>query len=257
MSSNSSHMTDLEVITPTSDPGNYPRHLAIIMDGNNRWAKKHGVSGPEGHAAGVDSLREIVRTCSDLEVIEALTVFAFSSENWSRPNQEVEALMALLLKALIEEIPELNRNDVRMEIIGDRHLFSENLQKQMEEAEALTAQNKKMVLIIALNYGGRWDIVNAGQKLAKKIEQGEIRPEDITEEQFQQQLCLGQYPMPDLCIRTGDEQRISNFLLWQLAYSELYFSDRYWPDFKPEDLKEILLWYQKRQRRFGGRIEEV
>lgn len=232
-----------------------PRHIAIIMDGNNRWAQAHGLSSAKGHAAGVGALREIVRACADYEAIDILTVFAFSSENWSRPSGEVEALMGLLLTALIEEIPELNENHVRMEIIGDRSHFSEQLQLQMAEAEALTSGNKKMVLAIALNYGGQWDIVNAARKLAAKVEQGELKAESISEAQFQQHLCLAQYPMPDLCIRTGKEQRLSNFLLWQLAYAELYFSDQYWPDFSREDLYNILVWYENRQRRFGGRGE--
>ncbi len=248
-------MTNQEQTQASIDLSNMPRHVAIIMDGNNRWAQQRGISGAKGHAAGVDALREIVRTCADYDNIDILTVFAFSSENWSRPSQEVEALMELLLTALIEEIPELNKNDVRMEIIGERNRFSEQLQQQMADAEALTASNKKMLLAIALNYGGQWDIVNAAQQLAIKVAQEEIRPEDISAQVFQQQLCLGQYPMPDLCIRTGNEQRISNFLLWQLAYAELYFSDLYWPDFGRDAFHQALIWYQDRQRRFGGRCD--
>ena len=235
----------------------FPRHIAIIMDGNNRWAQEQGLEGAKGHSAGVVALREIVRACADYNVIEILTVFAFSSENWSRPDKEVEALMNLLLAALIEEIPELNKNHVRMEIIGDRSQFSEPLQNQMAEAEAQTAQNNKMLLAIALNYGGRWDILNASKELARSVKRGELEAENISEQVFEQHLCLGQYPMPDLCIRTGKEQRISNFLLWQIAYSEIYFSDRYWPDFDPAHLGNILTWYKKRQRRFGGRSEDI
>ena len=239
-----------------SGQNNFPRHIAIIMDGNNRWAQERGLDGAKGHGAGVVALREIARACADYNVIEILTVFAFSSENWSRPDEEIEALMGLLLAALIEEIPELNKNHVRMEIIGDRSQFSEPLQKQMAEAEALTAHNNKMLLAVALNYGGRWDILNATKELAKSVKRGELEADNISEQDFEQHLCLGQYPMPDLCIRTGKEQRISNFLLWQITYSEIYFSDRYWPDFDPAHLANIITWYQKRQRRFGGRSED-
>ena len=230
-----------------------PKHIAIIMDGNNRWAKDRGLPGAEGHKAGVLSLREVVRTCGDYDEIEALTVFAFSSENWQRPTEEVDAIMSLLLNALIEEIPELNENGVRFKIIGDRSRFSEKLQRQMATAEQLTENNSRMTLNVAANYGGQWDIVNACRQLAEQVQQGDLRPDQITEADFNQLVQLSEFPPPDLCIRTADERRVSNFLLWQIAYAELYFCSAYWPDFGRDEFLLALEDYASRQRRFGGR----
>lgn len=230
-----------------------PKHVAIIMDGNNRWAKERGLPGAQGHKAGVLSLREVVRTCGDFDEIEALTVFAFSSENWQRPAEEVDAIMSLLLSALIEEIPELNDNGVRFQIVGDRSRFSEKLQNQMATAEQMTVNNSRMTLNVAANYGGQWDIVNACRELAEQVKAGSLQPDQITESQFNQHVQLSEFPPPDLCIRTADERRISNFLLWQIAYAELYFCPAYWPDFGREQFLMALEDYAGRQRRFGGR----
>lgn len=230
-----------------------PKHIAIIMDGNNRWAKQNNLASPEGHKAGVVSLREVVRTCGDFDEIEALTVFAFSSENWNRPDEEVNALMELLLKSLVEEIPELNENGVRFKIIGDRSRFRPELQQEMARAEDMTRQNKRMTLVVAANYGGQWDIANACRKLADRVKAGAIEPEQINETALGQYLQLSEFPPPDLCIRTAGEQRISNFLLWQLAYAELYFCETYWPDFGREALLAAFRAFAERQRRYGGR----
>lgn len=230
-----------------------PKHIAIIMDGNNRWAKQNNLASPEGHKAGVVSLREVVRTCGDFDEIEALTVFAFSSENWNRPDEEVNALMELLLKSLVEEIPELNENGVRFKIIGDRSRFRPELQQEMARAEDMTRQNKRMTLVVAANYGGQWDIANACRKLADRVKAGAIEPEQINETELGQYLQLSEFPPPDLCIRTAGEQRISNFLLWQLAYAELYFCETYWPDFGREALLAAFRAFAERQRRYGGR----
>lgn len=230
-----------------------PKHVAIIMDGNNRWAKAHDLPGAEGHKAGVISLREVVRACGDFDEIVALTVFAFSSENWQRPAEEVDALMALLLSALVEEIPELNENGVRFQIVGDRSRFSQQLQQQMATAEKMTETNTRMTLNVAANYGGQWDIVNASRQLAEQVQAGMLKPDEITETRFNQFVQLSEFPPPDLCIRTADERRISNFLLWQIAYAELYFCSTYWPDFGREEFLKALKAYANRQRRFGGR----
>ncbi|MDX1453218.1 MAG: polyprenyl diphosphate synthase, partial [Oleiphilaceae bacterium] len=212
-----------------------PRHVAIIMDGNNRWAKQRSQLGVSGHKAGVESVRAVVQTCAE-EGVEVLTLFAFSSENWRRPEDEVGALMRLFLMALQREVKKLHKNNIRLRIIGDRSKFSQTLQEHMAKAEALTENNTAMTLVIAANYGGHWDITQAAQKLAQRVESGELAAADINEGMLQAELCLGEYPMPDLMIRTAGEQRISNFMLWQLAYTEFYFSDLYWPDFKHEHM---------------------
>ncbi|UZE95086.1 polyprenyl diphosphate synthase [Alkalimarinus alittae] len=233
-----------------------PRHVAIIMDGNNRWAKKKSLLGVSGHKAGVDAVRAVVETCVE-EGIGTLTLFAFSSENWRRPAEEVSALMKLFLLALQREVKKLHKNNIRLRIIGDRRKFSPLLQEHMERAETLTAKNTRLNLVIAANYGGHWDITQATQKIAGMVETGEIKASDVNDDLIQQHLCLGELPMPDLCIRTAGEQRISNFMLWQFAYTELYFSDVYWPDFKHEEMRKALVAYSARQRRFGQTDDQI
>lgn len=233
-----------------------PRHVAIIMDGNNRWAKKRLLPGVAGHKAGVSAVRAVVKTCAEAGV-EVLTLFAFSSENWQRPVDEVGALMELFLMALRREVRKLDENGIRLRIIGDRSRFHAELQAAMREAENLTAGNKGLLLQVAANYGGQWDITQAAQRLAREVQAGHLVPDDITPELIQGCLTTGDQPLPDLCIRTGGEHRISNFLLWQLAYAELYFSDLYWPDFKSAAMREALADYATRQRRFGKTSEQV
>ena len=233
-----------------------PRHVAIIMDGNNRWAKQRKLLGISGHKAGVEAVRDVVKTCAN-EGIEVLTLFAFSSENWRRPKDEVSALMRLFLFALEREVKKIHRNNIRLKIIGDRAQFNDLLQKHMAEAEALTADNTGMTLVIAANYGGQWDITQASRCIAQKVAQGELLPEQIDDSLFQSHLSLGDLPMPDLMIRTAGELRISNFMLWQLAYAEFYFSDLFWPDFGEEQMLKALDAYQHRKRRFGQTDDQI
>ncbi|WP_339806296.1 polyprenyl diphosphate synthase [uncultured Marinobacter sp.] len=236
--------------------GNRPRHVAIIMDGNNRWAKTRRLAGVAGHKAGVNSVRAVVETCAR-EGVEVLTLFAFSSENWRRPADEVSALMRLFLFALEREVKKLHRNNIRLRIIGDRSAFSPVLQEQMVRAEALTRDNTLMTLVIAANYGGHWDITQATRQIAAKVQAGEMMASDITDELIQQHLSVGDLPMPDLMIRTAGEQRISNFLLWHLAYTEFYFSEVYWPDFRQQEMLKALEAYAGRQRRFGQTDDQI
>jgi undecaprenyl diphosphate synthase len=226
------------------------------MDGNNRWAKKRLLPGVAGHKAGVDAVRAVIEVCAEAGV-EVLTLFAFSSENWQRPAAEVGALMELFLGALRREAKKLNDNDISLRIIGDRSRFHPELQAAMLDAEAQTRGDKRFVLQIAANYGGQWDIVQAAQQLARDVQTGVLQPGDITPQRLQSCLATGDLPLPDLCIRTGGEHRISNFLLWQLAYSELYFSDLFWPDFKHDAMRKALADFAKRQRRFGKTSEQV
>lgn len=233
-----------------------PRHVAIIMDGNNRWAKKRLLPGIAGHKAGVDAVRAVIEVCAEAGV-EVLTLFAFSSENWQRPAEEVGALMELFLSALRREARKLKENAISLRIIGDRSRFHPELQAAMREAEQLTAGGNRFVLQVAANYGGQWDIAQAAQRLAREVQAGHLQPEDITPGLLQGCLATGDLPLPDLCIRTGGEHRISNFLLWQLAYSELYFSGLFWPDFKHEAMRKALADFATRQRRFGKTCEQV
>lgn len=233
-----------------------PRHVAIIMDGNGRWAQKSALKRVSGHKRGVDTLRDIVKTCAEKK-IENLTVFAFSSENWQRPEDEVNYLMKLLMKALGRETKQLNENNVRIRIIGERDKFDNSLLHQMETTEQTTQSNTGLNLTVATDYGGQWDIVQACQKIAKRVTSGEISASDIDDATISSHLSLSSLPDPDLLIRTGGEYRISNFMLWQLAYSELYFSDVLWPDFSAEHLNEALVWYANRVRRFGRTSEQV
>lgn len=233
-----------------------PRHIAIIMDGNNRWAKERKLPGLAGHKAGVDCVRSVIEGCVELGV-ESLTLFAFSSENWKRPPLEVKGLMELFKLALDREAKKLVKNNIRLRVIGDMTAFSASLQEKIIKVETMTSACDGLQLNVAANYGGRWDIVSSAQRLAGKCAKGEIQASDITEELFAKGLSLAELPDPDLCIRTGGEQRISNFLIWQFAYTELYFSDAFWPDFDKVELQRAVENYCRRQRRFGKTSEQV
>ncbi len=233
-----------------------PRHVAIIMDGNGRWAKSRKLPRIAGHRAGVDIVRKTVRACGK-KGIEVLTLFAFSSENWRRPKGEVTLLMELFVRALQQEVKSLNKNNVRLRMIGDMTALPPKLQKLIAKSEDLTKNNSGLTLVIAANYGGRWDITQAVQQLTQKVADGEIKPEDVTEEAIQQHTCISDLPEPDLFIRTGGEQRISNYLLWQLAYTELYYTETLWPEFDDEDFDVALASFASRQRRFGRTGEQI
>ena len=233
-----------------------PQHVAVVMDGNGRWAKKRFLPRTAGHKAGVKATRRLVELCA-IKGIGALTLFAFSSENWSRPDQEVSSLMSLFVSTLNSEINKLHEQGVRICFIGDRTRFSENLQASIAAAEEKTIANTRLKLNIAANYGGRWDIVNAVRSLTRKLAAGDISEQQITEQAFTRELCLVDQPEPDLFIRTGGEQRISNFLLWQIAYTELFFTDTLWPEFNDAAFDEALDWYATRQRRFGKTGDQV
>ena len=236
--------------------GRLPQHVAIILDGNNRWAKLRHLPGLAGHKAGVERVREVIEACGDCGV-EVLTLFAFSSENWNRPQKEVNGLMGLFLRALRRETQKLQRNRIRLKIIGDISRFSPVIQSHIREAERLTADDAKVTLIIAANYGGKWDIAQAARKIAEKVAAGDIEPDQINDELIEQHLSTAGYPPPDLMIRTSGEQRMSNFLLWQCAYSEYYFTNTLWPDFGREAFQRALQSYANRQRRFGLTSEQV
>lgn len=235
---------------------NKPRHIVVIMDGNGRWAKKRNLPRAAGHKAGITNLRKIVEHCA-AEKIEVLTVYAFSSENWRRPDQEVSLLMELFINALNEQVDELHQHQVNIQFIGDLTRFPQKLQDSIAAAAALTNNNSGLHLRVAANYGGRWDITNAFRTIAAKITRGVLDINDVDESMVQQALVLADLPEPDLFIRTGGEKRISNFLLWQMAYTEMYFSDIYWPDFSPECLVEACSWFETRQRRFGRTSEQL
>lgn len=227
-----------------------PKHVAIVMDGNGRWANKRLLPRSAGHREGVKATRRIIEACGKAGV-KILTLFAFSSENWNRPKKEVTALMGLFLSSLEQEIQKLRENGVRIHFIGDRSRFNEDLQAKINEAEKATAMNQDFVLNIAANYGGRWDIVNASKKLCSKVIESQISVDDIDEKSFGKYLSTYPLEEPDLFIRTAGEQRISNFLIWQLAYTELYFTDVAWPDFDEEQLSLALTHYATRKRKFG------
>ncbi len=227
------------------------RHVAIIMDGNGRWAKRQGKMRVFGHKAGAKSVRRAVSFAAN-NGIEALTLYAFSSENWNRPAQEVSALMELFVWALDSEVKSLHRHNVRLRIIGDTGRFNSRLQERINKAEALTSQNTGLTLNIAANYGGRWDIIQGVRHLAEQVQEGLLRPDQIDEELLSQQVCMNELAPVDLVIRTGGEHRISNFLIWQIAYAELYFTDVLWPDFDEQDFEGALNAFANRERRFGG-----
>ncbi len=233
-----------------------PRHVAIIMDGNGRWAQKKGKIRTFGHKAGVESVRSVVRFARESGV-ESLTLFAFSSENWKRPEEEVSVLMELFNFVLNNEVKRLHKNDVRLKVIGDTSAFDEKLRTKIQKAETLTEQNSALVLNIAANYGGRWDITHAAKLMAQDVVDGKQQLDAIDESHFGQYICTAGLPELDLLIRTGGERRISNFLLWQCAYAELYFTDTLWPDFDEKVFQTAVDDFKARQRRFGLTGEQV
>ncbi len=233
-------------------PADVPRHVAIIMDGNGRWAKKRMLPRVAGHRKGVEALRGVIRACGERGVSH-LTVFAFSSENWRRPQEEVTLLMELFLRALENEVAKLHEANIRFRVIGDISGFSERIQALIRDAEALTRGNSLLTFTVAANYGGRWDVLQAVRKM---MEEG-LGPDEVDEDTLRRHLSLADCPEPDLFIRTGGEQRISNFLLWQLAYTELHFTDTLWPDFDAAALDRAIASYQQRERRFGRTSEQV
>ena len=247
--------SDAAVMSPAPEQ-RVPRHVAIIMDGNGRWAKQRGLPRTAGHREGVKSVRAVVDE-SRQRGVTTLTLFAFSSENWCRPRAEVTILMELFMAALRSEVRRLNENGVALRIIGERSAFSEKLQRRIAEAEALTAVNTQLNLQVAANYGGRWDIVQAARRLAMAVQSGQLDPSQIDEQRLSAELSFPDLPEPDLFIRTGGEQRLSNFVLWQSAYSELYFSDVLWPDFGAAAYGAALDDYAQRQRRFGRTGEQL
>jgi undecaprenyl diphosphate synthase len=228
----------------------HPQHVAIIMDGNGRWAARHGRPRQLGHRAGVKAARAVVESCLNARV-RTLTLFAFSSENWKRPPSEVEALMRLFVEVLQREVKALHENGIQLRFVGARDTLPELLRRRMADAEARTAGNQRMTLVLAVAYGGRWDMVQAVRRIASKVRSGELDPADIDEALLERHRALAGLPAPDLLIRTGGEKRVSNFLLWDLAYTELYFTDTLWPDFGDDELAGALGFFGRRQRRFG------
>lgn len=243
-----------EVSRELNKSNHIPKHIGIIMDGNGRWAKKRLLPRFVGHQKGLNAVKRVVSHCSEVGV-DALTLFAFSTENWKRPKEEVNKLMGLFLKALQKEVQKLSDNNVQLRIIGDRSAFSEQIQTHINLAEESTKNNTGLVLTIAANYGGRADIVNAVKQW--QIDNPQKSAADISEEAINQYIALSDIAEPDLLIRTGGEQRISNFLIWQMAYAELYFTDALWPDFGENDINEAILSFSKRERRFGQTSEQV
>ena len=233
-----------------------PQHIAIVMDGNNRWARKRGVPGPIGHRAGADVVKPLMYACRDRGV-KTLTLFAFSSENWHRPEPEVRALMALLSRYLRREIKQLAEDGVRVRFIGRRDRLSPRIAKLLAWSEQATEHNTDTTLVLALDYGGRWDVGEAASSLAYDVEAGRLRAEDIDETSLSARMSLADQPTLDLCIRTGGEYRLSNFLLWQSAYAELWFTKTLWPDFTVEELDVAIDHFAGRERRYGGRPAEV
>ena len=231
-----------------------PRHIAIIMDGNGRWAQQRRLPRLAGHARGVDAVRACVKSCAELGV-KYLTLFAFSSENWRRPQDEVSYLMRLFGMALDREVARLQKNNIRLRVVGDLSAFDAHLQAKINQAHQRTEHNTALTLTIAANYGGRWDILQATRQLLRS--QPNLDPAQLTEALFASHLAMADYPEPDLFIRTGGEQRISNFLLWQLAYTELYFTDANWPDFGADALKAAVTSFQQRERRFGRTSQQL
>jgi len=233
-----------------------PNHIAVIMDGNGRWAKKKGKPRVFGHKNGVQSVREVSEACAELGV-KYLTLYAFSTENWSRPALEVNALMTLLVETVRKEVKTLMDNDIRLSAIGDIENLPSKTQKALLEGIDTTKNNKRMTLVLALNYSARWEIRKAIQDLTEKVKDGDMISKDITDDIISQHMATANIPDPELLIRTSGEQRISNFLLWQIAYAELYFTDIFWPEFRKENLYEAILDFQNRERRFGKTSEQI
>lgn len=233
-----------------------PSHIAIIMDGNGRWAKEKGQDRIQGHRHGVTSVRETVEGCREAG-INYLTLYAFSTENWKRPKYEVDALMELLVSTIRKEIEDLKKNQVSLQVIGDWQALPAKCRKELHEAIEITKDCTKLTLILALSYSSKWEINQAVKQLAFAVKRGELQPEDITEDVFKGYLCTASFPDPELMIRTGGEHRISNFLLYQSAYTELYFTDKHWPDFRKQDLFEAIANFQHRERRFGKTSDQI
>ncbi len=238
------------------DKSRLPEHVAIIMDGNGRWAKQRGRLRTFGHSSGVKSVRETAEGAAEIGV-KYLTLYAFSTENWKRPRSEVNALMTLLVKTLNKEIKTLHDNNIRLLAIGDLKSLPDNTYKELQYAIRETAHHNKMAMVLALSYSSRWEIVNAAKIIAEKVQKGELSPDDINNDLFSSYLTTANIPDPELLIRTSGEYRISNFLLWQIAYAEFYFTPKLWPDFRREDLFEAIVDFQKRERRFGKTSEQI
>lgn len=243
-------------ILQSIDRSKLPRHIAIIMDGNGRWAKERGEDRVYGHHEGVISVREVVNGCAELG-ISYLTLYAFSTENWNRPVAEVNALMELLVNTIRKEVEDLKKNNIRLHVIGDIASLPESCQRELQEAKDITASNTGLNLILALSYSSRWELIEAAKKMAADAVNGALKPEDINDDVFHTYLNTADYPDPELMIRTSGEYRISNYLLYQLAYAELYFTSVHWPDFRKPQLYEALLNYQQRERRFGKISEQI
>lgn len=233
-----------------------PRHIAVIMDGNGRWAKEHGKLRLFGHQNAIKAVREVNEACAELGV-EYLTLYAFSTENWNRPGDEVGGLMSLLSQTIRKETETLLKNGIRLNVIGDTDRMPPNVLNELHDAIAVTSKGTRMELTLALSYSGRWDIANAARRMAQAVKDGSLQPEAITEDTVSNYLSMAGKPDPELLIRTSGELRISNFLMWQLAYSELYFTSKYWPDFRRDDLYEAIIDYQHRERRFGKTSEQL
>lgn len=236
--------------------GEIPKHIAIIMDGNGRWAKKRGLPRVAGHKRGVDTVKDIVEACAEIGV-KYLTLYTFSTENWKRPKEEVSTLMRLLLNSLRDRVDELCENDIRLTTIGDTDSLPYEVRKQLKADIERTKNNKKMILNLALSYSGRWEIIEAVKKISRAVEKGDLKPDEINEQLFSKFLTTKDLPDPDLVIRTSGEFRVSNFLLWQIAYSEFVITDIYWPDFNRHHLYESIRAFQKRERRFGKVSEQI
>ena len=233
-----------------------PKHIIIIMDGNGRWAEQNGLSRSAGHKACVKTLRNLIEHAVQLE-LTTLTVYAFSRENWQRPKKEVRLLLELFISSLETEVKDLDENNIKLNFIGETEKFSDKLKKSMNKSESLTSNNSKLTLNVALNYSGRWDIYNALLSIIDDMTSKKITKNEINEELINKKLSLADYDEPDLLIRTGGEKRLSNYLLWQIAYTELYFTDVLWPDFNPNQFNLALEWYAKRQRRFGKTSKQI
>lgn len=238
------------------DISRLPKHVAIIMDGNGRWAKKQGKERYYGHQVGVQSVKKVAEAAAELGV-EFITLYAFSTENWNRPKEEVDAIMALLIEAIAQETPTLMKNNIKLEVIGDIAQMAKENQEALKNVIEKTKDNSRMTMVLALSYSSRWEITNAVKEIAFKVANNELKPEDITQETISCHLNTKKYPDPDLLIRTSGEYRISNYLLWQIAYSELYFTNTLWPEFDKESFYEAIIDFQSRERRFGKTSEQV
>ncbi|RLA26144.1 MAG: isoprenyl transferase [Gammaproteobacteria bacterium] len=246
----------MQVEQSDTDKSHYPKHIAIIMDGNGRWAQQRHLPRIMGHPAGVKAVKRVVKFCAEQD-IQVLTLFAFSSENWRRPKEEVSKLMGLFMLTMQKEVNSLDKNNIRLRFIGERGDFSEKIQQKMAESEQQTAKNTGLTLVIAANYGGHRDMTLAMQRIAQQVKDGQVLPEEIDESMIANSLSISDLPDPDLFIRSGGEKRISNFLLWQLAYAEFHFTPKLWPDFNAQTIQEAIDDFLTRERRFGRTSEQV